>query len=63
MVCYNCKNVNTCEIFLALHYMSSDFCINECKKYEDESKYKYKKIADHDDLMHLIYDYFTLKVD
>lgn len=38
---------------------SFDFCINDCKDYNKTLKNKYKKIADNDDLMHLIYDYFT----
>jgi hypothetical protein len=39
--------------------MSKDFCINDCKDFDDASTYKYRKIAENDDLMKLIYDYFT----
>ena len=63
MICCSCENANTCTIFKTLRAVSNNFCINECEKYEDGSKYKYKKIADHDDLLHLIYDYFTGQVD
>ena len=62
MICYNCENVNTCDIFHAINFSSDDFCINQCKYYDDACKYKYKRIANHDNLMRLIYDYFTDQV-
>jgi hypothetical protein len=42
---------------------SSDFCINTCKEFDEASKYRYKKIAEHDDLMRLIYDYFAGQIE
>ena len=62
MICYNCEKASGCSVFRTLHSMSNDFCINECKDYDKSSKYKYRKIAEHDDLMHLIYDYFTEQI-
>ena len=59
MLCYHCKYASTCTVFREVYRVSSDFCINKCRNYQDVSEYKYQKIADHDDLMHLIYDYFT----
>jgi hypothetical protein len=38
--------------------MSNDFCVNDCKEFNEISSYKYREIAKNDDLMHLIYDYF-----
>jgi hypothetical protein len=43
--------------------MSNDFSVNECRDYEDMNKYTYRKIAENDCLMHLIYDYFTGQVE
>lgn len=63
MLCYHCRNAEVCDIFRNLYSASNDFDINQCKNYEDASQYKYKKIAYHDDLMHLMYDYFTGQVD
>lgn len=59
MLCYHCKNLEVCDIFRSIYSASNDFDINKCKHYDDAMNYKYKKIAEHDDLMHLIYDYFT----
>ena len=63
MLCYHCRYASNCSIFRELYRASNDFCINECKNYKDTKEYKYQKIAEHDDLMHLIYDYFTGKVE
>lgn len=43
--------------------MSKDFYINDCENYDETSEFKYKRIADHDDLMCLLYDYFTDQID
>ena len=59
MICYHCRNLGTCDIFRNLYSMSNDFEINQCKHYDTANNYKYMKIAEHQDLMHLIYDYFT----
>lgn len=59
MICYHCKKAESCPTFGILYSMSNDFCIDDCRDYDDASNYKYKKIAENDDLMRLIYDYFT----
>lgn len=58
MICCKCDKVSSCTVFRKLLNMSNEFSINQCVEY-NESKNVYKKIAIHDDLMHLIYDYFT----
>lgn len=63
MVCYSCEKVGGCPIFQKLYSVSKDFCINDCKDYVESPECKYKKIAEHDDLMRLIYDYFTYQID
>ena len=59
MICYHCKNIVDCKTFQSLYDMSQDFDINHCANYDDAPDYKYKRIAEHDNLMHAIYDYFT----
>ena len=59
MLCYHCDKANSCPTLRTLYSMSKDFCINECRDYNESLKNKYKKIAFNDDLMHLIYGYFT----
>lgn len=59
MLCYHCDKANSCPTLRILYSMSKDFCINECRDYNETLKNKYKKIAFNDNLMHLIYDYFT----
>ena len=61
MVCYRCNKASGCSVFRQLHSISNDFSINQCEDY-NEANYAYKKIAMHDDLMRLIYDYFTDKL-
>ena len=63
MICYNCKNACDCKTFMSLYSMSKDFSINNCRQYESDSAYKYKRIAEHDELMRLIYDYFTDQIE
>lgn len=58
MICYKCNQAKNCSVFRKLHSISNDFSINQCADY-NEANNKYKKIAMHDELMHLIYDYFT----
>lgn len=63
MICYKCEKLNSCNILQKLYLISNDFCINNCKEYIEESKFKYRKIAEHDNLMALIYDYFTNQIE
>ena len=63
MICYSCEKASECSMFRTLHSVSDDFCINDCKDYQKASEYKYRKIAEYDELMHLIYDYFTEQVE
>lgn len=58
MLCYSCEKAKDCIIYKKLLMISTDFSIKECKTYTDCGVRKYKKIAENDDLMHLIYDYF-----
>lgn len=62
MICYHCKNIHSCKTFQTLYDTSKDFRINHCTNYEDAPEYKYKRIAEHDELMHVVYDYFTNKI-
>lgn len=62
MICYSCNKASKCSTFKKLNTISKDFAINQCDDYNDESN-TYKKIALNDDLMHLIYDYFTGQLD
>lgn len=62
MICYHCKNINGCKTFQILYDTSKDFNINHCINYEDAPTYKYKRIAEHDELMHVLYDYFTNQI-
>lgn len=59
MICYHCNNADTCFLLRHMYSMSEDFDIRQCKNYDEASKYKYKLIAKDDELMRLIYDYFT----
>lgn len=64
MICGHCAKLKDCPKFSRMYSDFEDgFDINKCKEYEDEKKYKYKKIAEHDDLMHLLYDFFTEQVE
>ena len=62
MICYHCTKANECPTFRTLYVISDDFCINKCKDFEKTSAYTYRKIAENDDLMRLIYDYFIGEV-
>ena len=63
MICYRCEKVGLCPIYRKLYNISKDFAINDCKEFDEVSKYKYRHIAEHDELMHLIYDYFLGQVE
>ena len=65
MICLHCNKICECHIVQTLYSMSNDFCINNCKNYDEMPGRKYIHIAEHDDLMALVYDYFTgnLKYD
>lgn len=58
MLCYTCSKVKECETFKSLARISADFSIKQCNTYDALQLLKYRKIADNDGLMHLIYDYF-----
>lgn len=59
MLCYACERVGSCTVFQTLYAMSKDFEIKDCKDYETPYTNKYKLIARNDNLMRVIYDYFT----
>lgn len=63
MICYNCTKAERCPMIRMLCSVSGDFCINDCKEFDETSKYRYRKIAEHDELMHLIYDYFAEQIE
>lgn len=63
MICYRCKKAHTCPVLQRLYDTSKDFSINDCKNFDEEPSCKYKKIAENDNLMHLIYDYFLGQVE
>lgn len=63
MICYKCENVKYCPTYKMLYSKSKDFTINDCEDFDEASKYKYRHIAENDDLMHLIYDYFLGQVE
>ena len=63
MICYRCKNVHSCLTFQTLYDASKDFFINDCKNFDEALSCKYKKLAENDNLMHLIYDYFLGQVE
>ena len=58
MLCYTCSKFKECETFKSLARISTDFSIKQCNTYDALQLLKYRKIAENDDLMHLIYDYF-----
>lgn len=63
MLCYHCTNASGCPTFRTLYSMSKDFCINDCRDFDDALDSTYMKIAENKDLMRLIYDYFTDNID
>ena len=58
MICYSCEKAENCAVFQKLYVMSKDFEIKDCNEYKS-SVYKYKLIAQDDELMRFFYDYFT----
>lgn len=63
MLCYSCDKIGGCHIFQKLYKTSNNFFINDCLEYVRASELKYRKIAEHDELMALIYDYFTNQIE
>lgn len=63
MLCYSCDKIGGCSIFQKLYKISNDFFINDCLEYVGAPELKYRKIAEHDELMHAIYDYFTNQIE
>ncbi|MBO5828812.1 MAG: hypothetical protein J6R59_10245 [Paludibacteraceae bacterium] len=63
MICYRCKKIHDCTAFQTLYNTSKDFSVNDCKHFDEELSSKYKKLAENDNLMHLIYDYFLGQVE
>lgn len=62
MICYHCENAPECNVFRNLYSISEEFSINQCCKYKEPNANKYKKIAQDEYLLKLIYDYFTRQV-
>ena len=58
MLSYTCDKSQDCIVYKKLLMISTDFSIKECETYANSSVKKYKKIAENDTLMRLIYDYF-----
>ena len=63
MICYTCDKISDCSIFQKLYKISNDFFIKNCLEYVEASEFKYRKIAENDELMVLIYDYFTNQIE
>ncbi len=63
MICYYCEKASDCPTLRTLHRISEDFSINECRDFDKASKYNYRKIANNDNLMRLIYDYFAGQIE
>ena len=64
MICINCSKALECPKFAEMRNIFGsfeDFSINKCKNFEDG--YKYRKIAEHDDLLRLLYDFFTGQIE
>lgn len=61
MICYKCQHALNCEwIKFAC---TEEFEISRCKNFSEMREYRYKRIAENDALMKLIYDYFSGNVD
>lgn len=57
MICNKCENAAKCE---HLRYaFDNDFTIESCKYFELNKIFKYTKIAENENLMLIIYNYFT----
>lgn len=57
MICAKCKNAIICDHIR--YAVNHDFNINNCKNFILNDIYKYIKIAEDEDLLLLIYNYFT----
>lgn len=53
MICAKCNNLRSCDI------VNRSININSCKNFILNDIYKYLKIAENEDLLLLIYNYFT----
>lgn len=53
MICAKCNNLRSCDI------VNHSININSCKNFILNDIYKYLKIAENEDLLLLIYNYFT----
>ena len=61
MICYRCEKVYTCDWVRFAN--KENFEISKCANFSEIQEFKYKRIAEHDELMKLIYDYFTDRVE
>lgn len=61
MICYYCEKVYTCDLVRFAN--KENFEISKCENFSEMPEFKYKRIAEYDELMKLIYDYFTGKVE
>lgn len=57
MVCYKCNNFITCSH--PRYAFENDFAIKDCRNFNLADCYKYMGIAKSEELMLLIYNYFT----
>ena len=64
MICINCAKALECPKLAEMRNIFDrldDFSINKCENYEDV--YKYRKIADYDELLRLLYYFFTGQIE
>ena len=61
MICCYCNNATTCDCMRVAY--SEEFEISKCKNFSEMTEYKYKRIAENEALLKLIYDYFTNNID
>lgn len=57
MICYKCEDFLTCNH--PKYAFENNFTIEDCKNFSLADCYKYIKIAKNEDLLLLIYNYFT----
>lgn len=61
MICHRCQHAYNCS---TLRYaFKEEFSIDSCKNFIVAPQYRYKRIADNNELMRLIYDYFTGRIE
>lgn len=61
MICCRCQHAYTCSTFRCA--FNEKFSIDGCERFIVAPQYRYTRIADNKELMHLIYDYFTGRID